>query len=159
MDRVHAVVGDLTSGTALTLSDVAGARLGVVICFEASRPEIPRRMRLAGASELVQISNEAWFGPTAAARQMLAHAILRAVENNVDLLRATNSGQSARISRYGEVEGLTPMFEQSGRLWPFQTVSEAARDPMTFYTRHGDLFAIVCAAGSLILAAAGFAPF
>jgi apolipoprotein N-acyltransferase len=159
MDRVHAVVGDLTPGTALTLSEVAGARLGTFICFEASRPEISRRMRLEGASELVQISNEAWFGPTAAARQMLAHAVFRAVENNVDLIRATNSGTSARISRYGEVEGLTPMFEQAVRLWGMKTVGEASRDSVTFYTRHGDLFADVCLVGSLVLVAMGFIPF
>jgi apolipoprotein N-acyltransferase len=158
MDRVHAIVADLTPGTALTLSDVAGARLGAFICFEASRPEIARRMRLGGASELVQISNEAWFGPTAAARQMLAHAIFRAVENNADLIRATNSGQSAWISRYGEVDGLTPMFEEAVRLWPMKTVAEASRDDLTFYTRHGDLFAIACVAGSLIVAGAGLVP-
>jgi apolipoprotein N-acyltransferase len=90
---------------------------------------------------------------------MLAHAIFRAVENNVDLIRATNSGQSARISRYGEVDGLTPMFEQAVRLWPMKTIGETSRDRLPFYTRHGDLFAIACIAGSLIVAVAGFAPF
>jgi apolipoprotein N-acyltransferase len=89
---------------------------------------------------------------------MLAHAIFRAVENNADLIRATNSGQSASISRYGEVDGLTPMFEEAVRLWPMKTVAEASRDHLTFYTRHGDLFAIACVAGSLIVAGAGLAP-
>jgi apolipoprotein N-acyltransferase len=151
---VHALAGDITPGTDLTLSDVAGARIGTTICFEATRPDIARRMRLAGASALVQISNELWFGPTAAAKQMLAHAAFRAVENNVELIRATNSGLSARIDRYGVARGETPMFETAIRTWKIKTVDEARPNDLTFYTRYGDVFVITCAALSLLLAIA-----
>jgi apolipoprotein N-acyltransferase len=113
-------------------------------------------MRLEGASALAQISNELWFGPTAAAKQMLAHAAFRAVENNVDLIRATNSGLSARIDRYGIAHGETPMFETAARTWRIKTADEARQDRLTFYTRYGDVFAITCAALSLLLAVAPF---
>lgn len=158
MDRVPTLVGDITPGTSFTLSDVAGARLGTSICFEATRPEIARRMRNEGASALTQISNELWFGPMSAARQMLAHAIFRAVENNCDLIRATNSGLSARIDRYGLAQGETPMFETAVRTWKVKTVDEASADEKTFYTRYGDLFVIACAALSLLLSVASFVP-
>ena len=153
---VHALAGDITPGTDFTLSDVAGARLGINICFEATRPDIARRMRLGGASALVQISNELWFGPTAAAKQMLAHAAFRAVENNCELIRATNTGLSARIDRYGVARGETLMFETATRTWKIQTTDEARQNGLTFYTRYGDLFAITCAALSLGLAVAPF---
>ena len=113
-------------------------------------------MRLEGASALVQISNESWFGPTAAARQMLAHAVFRAVENNCELIRATNSGLSARIDRYGVAHGETPMFETATRTWKIKTTDEARQNGLTFYTRYGDVFAITCAALSLGLAIAPF---
>jgi apolipoprotein N-acyltransferase len=156
--EIPALVADITPGTSFTLSDVGGARIGTAICFEATRPEIVRKFRIEGASAIVQISNELWFGPTAAPRQMLAHAIFRAVENNVELIRATNSGLSARVDRYGVVYGETPLMETASRTWRMKTVDEANSDSTTIYTRYGDVFAVSCAALSLILMIASFIP-
>jgi apolipoprotein N-acyltransferase len=89
---------------------------------------------------------------------MLAHAIFRAVENNVDLIRATNSGLSARVDRYGVVYGETPLMETASRTWRIKTVDEASSNGVTVYTRYGDVFAVICAALSLILTIAAFIP-
>ena len=145
MSDVKALVGDITPGESLTMVEVAGAKLGTLICFETTRPDLARRMRVEGASALVQLSNEAWFGPTSAARQMLTTAVFRAVENNVELIRAANSGVSARIDRYGIVHGETPMFDTATRTWKIKTENESRADGLTFYTRHGDVFVIACA--------------
>jgi apolipoprotein N-acyltransferase len=115
-------------------------------------------MRLDGASALVQLSNEAWFGPTSAPRQMLTTAIFRAVENNVEVIRATNSGVSARIDRYGIAHGETSMFETAVRTWKIKTEDEARGDRLTFYSRHGDVFAIACAALSACLFVGALLP-
>jgi len=156
MNRIQALAGDITAGTSLSLPDAAGAKIGALICFETTRPDLARRMRSAGASAFVQLSNEAWFGPTSASKQMLATAIFRAVENNVDVIRATNSGLSARIDRFGLVSGETPMFETATRTWKLKTENEARGDSLTFYTRHGDVFVIASALSSvLLLLAAG----
>jgi apolipoprotein N-acyltransferase len=151
MDRIKALAGDITAGTSLSLPNAAGAKIGGLICFESTRPDLARRMRSAGASAFVQLSNEAWFGPTSAPRQMLATAIFRAVENNIDVIRATNSGISARIDRYGMVSGETPMFETATRTWKIKSEDEARGDGLTFYTRHGDVFVIACAVVSMLL--------
>jgi apolipoprotein N-acyltransferase len=140
MDRIPALVADLAPGASFTLSDIAGKKLGTFICFEATRPEIPRQFRLKGAQVFAQLSNESWFGPTAVARQMLQQAVFRAVENNCEVIRATNSGRSARVDRYGVVHEETPAFQTATRLWAV----EVARDDLTFYTRFGDVFVIVC---------------
>ena len=154
MSDVKALVGEITPGSGLTLIEVAGAKLGPLICFETTRPDLARRMRGDGASALVQLSNEAWFGPTSAPRQMLTTAVFRAVENNIDVVRAANSGVAARIDRYGIVHGETPMFETAARIWKIKNVNEAAGDGLTFYTRHGDVFVIACAVFSSLLLAA-----
>jgi apolipoprotein N-acyltransferase len=158
MSGVKALVGDITPGNSLTLSEAAGAKLGTLICFETTRPDLARRMRSGGASALVQLSNEAWFGPTSAPRQMLTTAIFRAVENNVEVIRAANSGVAARIDRYGIVHGESPMFETATRTWKIKTENEARGDSLTFYTRHGDVFVIACAVVSLALFVASLAP-
>jgi apolipoprotein N-acyltransferase len=158
MDRIPALVADVTPGTQVVLGDVAGARIGIAICFEITRPELARRMRREGASALVQISNESWFGRSAEPRQMLAHAVFRAVENDIELVRATNSGLSAEVSARGYVDGETPLFETATRRWALRTTDQAAADQSTFYTRHGDVFGVVCAALSVVLAAAALMP-
>jgi apolipoprotein N-acyltransferase len=158
MDRVTALVGDITPGTSFALSDIAGARIGTTICFETTDPVIARRFRREGASALVQISNELWFGPYAAPRQMLAHAVFRAVENDIELIRATNSGLSASISSYGAVDDETVMFDKATRRWNVDTSEEASIHPLTFYTRYGDVFAVACFAASLLMAVASVLP-
>jgi apolipoprotein N-acyltransferase len=157
MNRIKALAGDVTAGNRVTLAEVAGAKIGTLICFETTRPELARTMRRDGASALAQISNEAWFGPTSAPRQMLTTAIFRAVESNIDLIRATNSGGSARIDRYGIVHDETPMFETATRTWKINTEDESRADTMTFYTRHGDLFALACVVMSVLMSGAGVA--
>jgi apolipoprotein N-acyltransferase len=154
MSHVKALVGDITPGDSVTLSEAANAKLGTLICFETTRPDLARRMRRDGASELVQLSNEAWFGPNSAPKQMLTTAIFRAVENNIDLIRATNSGGSARVDRYGSVHGETPMFETATRTWKIKTMDEAHGDALTFYTRYGDVFVVSCTALSLLFSLA-----
>jgi len=155
LGHVKALVGDITPGRSISLGEAAGAKLGMLICFETTRPDLARRMRSEGASALVQLSNEAWFGPTSAPRQMLTSAIFRAVENNVEVIRAANCGGSARIDRYGIVHGETPMFETATRTWKIKTENEARGDSSTLYTRHGDVFVIACTVlSSLVLVAA-----
>ncbi len=152
MDKIPALVADVTPGKQFILSEVSGARIGTMICFEITRPDIARRFRNDGASQLVQSSNESWFGPTPAARQLLAQAVFRAVENNIDLTRITNSGLSAGITRYGDIVDEAPMFQTATQAWNFSTVEEA--DPATFYTRYGDVFAVTCTILSAALAIA-----
>jgi apolipoprotein N-acyltransferase len=154
MDRIPALVADIVAGDKLALQEVGGAKLGTMICFEVTKPELARRFRNQGASLFVQLSNESWFGPTSAARQVLSQTVFRAVENNVDLIRVTNSGLSAEITSYGDVMDETQMFQTATRIWSTGTLAEMQNRPATFYTRYGDVFAIACALLSGILAVA-----
>jgi apolipoprotein N-acyltransferase len=151
IDRIPALVADVKPGKQLVLADAAGARLGPSICFEITRPDLARQLRRAGASTLVQLSNESWFGPAAAPRQVLASAVFRAVENNIELIRAANSGSSAKIDRFGLVSGETSSFVQDTRVWRIQSVADASANPITFYTAHGDVFAVGCLIAGLLV--------
>ena len=152
MDRIPALVADTAAGKTFTRFDVADSSIGALICFEAIRPGLSRRLRGDGATALVQLSNESWFGPSSMARQMLAHAVFRAVENNVDVVRVTNSGASAQVTPYGDVLDETPMFQTATRLFHIKSAAQAGEG--TFYTRRGDLFAVTCAViGAIAFAA------
>ncbi len=152
MDKIPALVADVVAGKNFTLQEVADAKIGTMICFEVTRPDVARRFRNEGASVFVQLSNESWFGFTSAARQVLSQTIFRAVENNVDMIRVTNSGLSAQVTSHGEVIGETLMFETATRVWSASSVADRENQRATFYTRHGDVFAITCVVLSGLLA-------
>ena len=62
--------------------------MGMLICYESIFTKLAQERVQAGANLLVNISNDAWFGRSAAPRQHLELAVLRAVEQNRFLLRA-----------------------------------------------------------------------
>ena len=96
MGHVKALVGDITPGNERDLERGRRSEDWNLDLFRDDEAGPRAADASDGASALVQLSNEAWFGPTSAPRQMLTTAIFRAVENNIDLIRATNSGVSAR---------------------------------------------------------------
>jgi apolipoprotein N-acyltransferase len=151
-NRVTAMVGGFTPGTRYTLLPLGDKRVGVFICIESAYPSIARTLAAEGADVLINISNDGYLGPTAVMRQHLANAIFRAVENDRPVLRVTNTGITAYITRYGEVQDATPGFQPEVRTWAI-TRNERGQ---TFFTKHGDLFAGACAVLSLLALAFSF---
>ena len=149
---VRGIVGDFTPGSKYTLMPLGDLRAGVFICIEAAHPGIARSFVNEGADLLINISNDGYLGPTPVMRQHLSNAIFRAVENDRDVLRVTNSGISAYIDSSGRVVDSTPGFEPIVRVW----TASGKHAGTTFYTRHGEVFAYLCALISLGVVAASF---
>ena len=149
---VRGIVGDFTAGTKYTLMPLGDLRAGVFICIEAAHPGIAKSFANEGADVLINISNDGYLGPTPVMRQHLSNAIFRAVENDRDVLRVTNSGISAYIDPRGRVIDSTPGLQPAARVWSAGRKHEGT----TFYTRHGDVFAYLCALISLGVVAASF---
>lgn len=124
---------------------VAGEKAGPLICYEAIFPSLARTMAQQGASFLINITNDAWFGRTSAPHQHLTMARLRAVETRLPLVRAANTGISAVIHPDGRVTHRTALFEEAVRVADLQW---AAVD--TPYRRYGDVFALACLALSAL---------
>ena len=74
--------------------------IGVLVCIDASYPELARRLREAGARLLVVVANEAGTGPWSAALHARA-ARLRAIEGRVPVVRVANTGPTLWIDAYG----------------------------------------------------------
>jgi apolipoprotein N-acyltransferase len=142
---------DFTSGNRQTIFHVDGTDLSVQICYESIFPDLSRKAVEAGANVLVNITNDAAFGDTAAPHQLLATAVFRAVENGVPLVRVGNSGISAVITPAGRVTATTTPFTRATEV---ENVSW--RRSRTFYTSEGDLFAELCLSLSVIALAATF---
>ncbi|HET9400295.1 MAG TPA: apolipoprotein N-acyltransferase [Candidatus Acidoferrales bacterium] len=140
-------VGNFESGNdykAGTLPD--GNRFGVFICYESIFPSEVRKFVASGAQFLVNISNDGWFGRSAAPEQHFAMARVRAIENRRWLLRCTNNGYTASIDPYGRIVAQLPTDVRDHLLAPY-----AARSDLTLYARFGDWLPWLC-----VMVSAGF---
>lgn len=149
---ITGLVGEFTPGDKYTLMNIGDHRAGVFICIESAYPWIAQRMTKAGADALINISNDGYLGPTAVMRQHLANTIFRAVENERQLLRVTNTGLSAEISIDGVVQDQTKGYQPEVRIW----TAGGTAGHHTFYTQHGDLFVHLCAVLSIVALLATF---
>jgi apolipoprotein N-acyltransferase len=140
-------VGDFVSGWQRRDFDLGGYKVGTFICYESIFPNEVRQFAADGAQVFVNLSNDEWYGHTAAPYQHLNQARMRAIENRRWILRDTNSGITASIDPYGRIVEEAPRDVQTALLVPFGVVRET-----TFYTRHGDWFAWLCV---IITAVAG----
>jgi apolipoprotein N-acyltransferase len=126
------------------------------ICYETTLPHVIRdqlaTLRREGVEPqvLVNLTNDGWFWGSAELEQHLACGIYRAVENRRPLVIAANTGISAWIDGNGRIleRGLK---HASGII--HAEVQLDGRE--SWYSQHGDWFAGLCLAVTIILAAAG----
>ena len=144
-------VGEFQRGKSRDPLKAGDERLGTFICYESIFPNEVRKFALQGADVLVNISNDGWYGDSGAWKQHLQQTRMRAVENNRWLLSATNTGLTAAIDPWGRVVAEVPRKERTALAAPYALISST-----TFYTRHGDWFASLCAIISLGALAARF---
>jgi len=140
-------VGGFRKGTVASVGFLPGGyKFGVYICYEAIYPGEIREFAAKGANLLINISNDGWFGKSAAADQHLRMARVRAVENRRWVLRVTNSGLTAAIDPYGRVYQTMPRDVRGAADLPYDF-----RTDTTLYTKFGDWFAWMCVLVSVIL--------
>jgi len=88
---------------------LAGQKLAVNICYEdVFGEEIIRQ--LPQATLLVNMTNDAWYGRSIAARQHNQIAQMRALETARMMVRATNTGVTSVIDARGQVVASLPEF-------------------------------------------------
>ena len=94
---------------------------------------------------MINITNEAWFGETAASYQFLSMNVFRAVENRRFLIRCANTGISCVIDPRGRIikkledKNGKDIFVRGNLIGSVIPVTEK-----TFYSRYGDWFVWLC---------------
>lgn len=101
-------VSEMTPGETAQLFQMPNhTKIGALICWENLFAPLARDSVESGAQVLVQLTNDVWFGNTAAPYQHNLATVMRAVENRVPIVIASNSGPSQIIDAYGRVLGRT----------------------------------------------------
>ncbi|MGB2705755.1 MAG: apolipoprotein N-acyltransferase [Candidatus Omnitrophota bacterium] len=122
----------------------------VLICFEDVFPELSRNFVRNGARFLVNITNDAWFGKTAAPMQHVQCSVFRAVENRVPVLRAANTGVSCIIDHRGKIVKSVKEGDRQIFVAGYASGNIAPTFAKSFYTRFGDVFAWGCIVVTLL---------
>ena len=100
-----------TPGDRAVLFPSAAGPFSCLVCFEAIFPDLARADVRHGARWLVNITNDEWFGNSAALSQHAAMAVFRAAECRVPLARCANTGLTLVCDAYGRVVASAPVFE------------------------------------------------
>ncbi len=139
-------VGDFRPGEEGKTLLLRGAPLGIQICYEIIFPNLSRAMVKNDAALLINITNDAWYGTTSAPYQHFSMTLFRAVENKRSLIRSANTGISGFIDPAGRMIASTPLFADAVLTRAVPLLTEK-----TLYTRFGDIFAMICLTGSVIV--------
>jgi apolipoprotein N-acyltransferase len=146
VSRITQEAGDFAPGHDIKVLNAAGHRLGTFICYESAFPDLVRQFSRQGADVLVNLSNDAYFGPSAAREQHLSLVRMRAVESRRFIIRSTNNGITAVIDPAGRITKQLPSYRELASSVRYGTVRGT-----TFYARHGDWFAWACLVLALLL--------
>lgn len=145
-------MGSFTPGDGPVPFDLPGLRCRVapLICFEDIFPHGVRQHVEEDTDFLLNLTNNGWFGESAAQWQHAAAAVFRAVENGLPLVRCANNGLTCWVDAQGRLHqvyfpGTTDVYGAG-----FKTVEVPRRAagprPATPYRRHGDVFGWTCVA-------------
>jgi apolipoprotein N-acyltransferase len=153
------LAGVFEPGPRSAVLDLAGARVGVLVCYEELFPDLASGLRAAGAELQLVITNDAWFGRSLFQPYQANALRLRAIENRTDYVRVANTGISGFVDRRGRYHQMTALFEKS-----VQVREVALTSRPTLYNRLGNVVAWVAIAALLALVAAllvgrGHSPF
>ena len=129
---VEAVAG-FSAGTEPRALPFGDRLVSTAICYEIIYPGLVRELTLAGADLLTTLTNDAWYGRTAAPYQHFQMARMRAIEQGRYLVRAANTGISGVIDPYGQVLARSPLFEQAVVVEEVRLLAQ-----VTPYGRFGD---------------------
>jgi apolipoprotein N-acyltransferase len=130
------------------------ARLAPLICFEDVFARGVRRHVGPDTDFLLNLTNDGWFGESAAQWQQAVHAAFRAVETGLPLVRCTNNGLTCWVDAQGRFRAVLgwpggnlygPGFLQVRLPLP---PAGTMRTP-TPYLRYGDWFGWGCAGVTL----------
>ncbi|MBI1722339.1 MAG: apolipoprotein N-acyltransferase [Gemmatimonadetes bacterium] len=143
--------GGFGHGDRFPVYRIAEGGFGILICYESAFEDLARRYRRDGADFLVNITNDAWFGRTAAPYQHASHLVMRAIETRMGIARAANTGISEFVDPLGRTHQATPLFEE--RVEAREVLTTEGR---TLYVRFGDWVGALALAGAAALLIAAF---
>jgi apolipoprotein N-acyltransferase len=149
------VPGDFAFGKEHTVFHLTNdkARVAPLICFEDTIGDLTRQFVLRGANLLANVTNDGWFLRSAASQQHLANAVFRCVETRLPMVRAANTGVTCFVNEFGRIT--QNLADEHGSQFTDGVLTGEVSVPtgseLTFYVRHGEVFAQGCVGVALLV--------
>ncbi len=123
LEKMVGPVGDFKQGDRSFLFDIpvreenatSYIRAGFLICYEDIFPALSQKATNLGAELLIVSTNDAWFKEEGCAEQHAAHSVIRAVENNLPIVRCGNAGWSGWIDERGIIRDI--LTDEEGQVY------------------------------------------
>ena len=139
--------GDFTPGDGPVVLEVTpDLRVGALVCYDDMLAGHVREAARQGATVLLTLANDAWFGDSAALDLHESLGLWRAIENRRFLVRATNTGLTSVIDPLGVVTLELPTWIETA-----ETTQVQLLEIPSLYQEYGDLFAWSAVALALAL--------
>lgn len=113
-------------------------KVALTICWEQTYPHKIAELVNQDAEFIALMNNDAWFGTTPGAKQLLSFTRMRAIENRRTIARCSNGGISCFIDPFGRIYGQIPWFTENISTQEVLCVSKKS-----FYTQHPHFFLIL----------------
>jgi apolipoprotein N-acyltransferase len=111
LDSLQIPMSDFITGPhAPQMITAAGIKMLALVCYEVAYPELAMT-RDPEVGALLTVSNDGWFGHSIAQAQHLQISQMRAIEMRRPLLFVGNTGITAIINAYGNIQSQIAPFE------------------------------------------------
>ena len=110
-------------------------KVALTICWEQMYPQKIAALVNQDAEFIALMNNDAWFGTTPGAKQLLSFTRMRAVENRRSIARCSNGGISCFIDPFGKLEEKLPWFTAT-----VGTQDVLCLSKKSFFTKHPHFF-------------------
>ncbi len=137
-DRIVTNASNILKGNDFQIMDSSVGRIGGIICYDSLFTDVARNNSKLGADIFVLPSNDSWFGDSSALYQHNCQAIMRAVENNRFIIRASNTGISSIISPTGKVLAQAETFVPTALSAPVSLIEKR-----TLYSYIGNIIIVI----------------
>lgn len=149
LSEINMLSSDLSRGENFNPIETENGKAACLVCFDSIFPNTARKQVKNGAGFIVISTNDSWYKTSSAIYQHADHAVMRAIENNVPVIRSANTGVSRIIDGFGRVVEQSKVNERT-----VIKASVGLPGKVSLYTRIGDVFvpfSFVCIVCSLIL--------
>jgi len=124
-------------------------KTSVLICFEDTFPHLAREYVEHDTDFLLNLTNNGWFGESAAQWQHAANAVFRAVENGLPLVRCANNGLTCWVDARGAMHevyypGTKDIYGAGFKVVKVPLLAAGETRNATVYRRYGDWLGWTC---------------
>lgn len=99
---------DLSPGTGVRTTTLAGIHVGPLLCFEALFPDVSSTLTQKGANLLAVMAIDDYYGEWGAKEQLVGSSVWRSIESGVPIVRSSTNGTSLATDARGRVVSVAP---------------------------------------------------